>query len=63
MTNDVTHFSIDFTESEVIGLVDFFECNIFDAIRNDTDIDSIVWLCNMTNAYKKLKEAMVTEDG
>lgn len=61
--DDVTHFSIDFTKGEVIGLVDFLECNIFDAIRNDTDIDSIVWLCNMTNVYKKLKETGVEEDG
>ena len=52
-------FTIEFTKGKVIGLMDFLETNIFDAIRNDTDIDSFVWLCNMTSAYKKLKEAGV----
>lgn len=56
-------FTFEFTEGEVIGLIDFFESNIFDAIRNDTDIDSIVWLCNITNVYKKLKETGVEVDG
>lgn len=56
-------FTFEFTEGEVIGLIDFLECNIFDAIRNDTDIDSIVWLCNMTNVYKKLKETGAEVDG
>lgn len=60
---DKKRFSFEFSEGEVIGLIDFFETNLFDAIRNDTEIDSINWLCNMTNIYKKLKEAGVQEDG
>ena len=55
-------FTFNFSEGEVTALIDFFETNLFEAIRNDMEIDNINWLCDMTSIYKKLKEAGI-EDG
>ena len=46
---------IDLTESQCKNLCDFIEFNIFEYIRNDTDIDNIDWLVDMMKAYQKLK--------
>ena len=55
-------FTFNFSKGEVTALIDFFETNLFEAIRNDMEIDNINWLCDMTSIYKKLKEAGI-EDG
>lgn len=47
---------IDLKESQYINLCDFIELNIFDYIRNDTDIDNIDWLVDMMEIYQKLKK-------
>ncbi len=46
---------IDLTESQCKNLCDFIEVNIFEYIRNDTEIDNIDWIVDMMEAYKKLK--------
>ena len=46
---------IDLTESQCRNLCDFIELNIFEYIRNDTDIDNIDWLIDMMETYQKLK--------
>ena len=46
---------ITITPSEAESLAEFIEFNVFDAIRNDTEIDSMVWLCNICEIYKKAK--------
>lgn len=46
---------IDLTESQCRNLCDFIECNIFECIRNDTDIDNIGWLIEIIGAYQKLR--------
>lgn len=46
---------IDLTESQCKNLCDFIEVNIFEYIRNDTEIDNINWLIDMMKAYQKLK--------
>lgn len=48
--------NIDLKESQCINLCDFIELNIFDYIRNDTDIDNIDWLVDMMEIYQKLKK-------
>lgn len=47
---------IDLTKSQCDNLAEFIECHIFDAIRDEPDIDNIAWLIDMVDAYKKLKE-------
>ena len=42
---------IDLTESQCENLCDFIEFNIFDCIRNDTEIENIDWLVDMMEAY------------
>ena len=46
---------IDLTESQCKNLCDFIEVNIFEYIRNDTEIDNINWLIDMMETYQKLK--------
>ena len=46
---------IDLTESQCRNLYEFIELNIFEYIRNDTDIDNINWLIDMMETYQKLK--------
>ena len=46
---------IDLTESQCENLCDFIEFNIFENIRNDTEIENIDWLVDMMEAYQKLK--------
>ena len=47
---------IDLTQSQCKNIAEFIEFHIFDAIRNDDEIDNINWLIDMTEAYKKLME-------
>ena len=49
---------ITITMDEAESLIDWMECNLIDDIRNDTDVDSMEWLCNMVSIYKKCKEAV-----
>lgn len=54
---------IDLTPSECKELAEFIEYNIFDVIRNDTDIDNIGWLECMLGAYKKLRDGEDNDSG
>lgn len=47
---------IEITKSEAESLADFISSNIFDAIRNDVDIDSVEWLANIMAVYRKCTE-------
>jgi hypothetical protein len=44
------------TESQVVSLLDYIEINFIQAIRDDTDVDSIEYVCNICDVYKKLKK-------
>ena len=44
---------VTITDNEATSIVDFIDANIFDNIRNDIDIDSIMWLYNILNVHKK----------
>lgn len=44
---------VTITDIEATSLVDFIDANIFEHIRNDVEIDSIMWLYNILNVYKK----------
>lgn len=57
---------IEITSSEATSLRDFIQFNLIDAIRNDTDIDSLLWVYNILNVYRKcggLKEYDDYEEG
>ena len=44
---------IKITDSEATSLQEFIEFALYDYIRNDVDIDSLLWLYNILNIYKK----------
>lgn len=57
---------IKITSNEAESLRDFIEFNLLDAIRNDVDIDSLLWVYNILNVYRKcggLKEYDDCEGG
>lgn len=42
------------TKQEAYAVADFIDMNLIEVIRNDTDIDSMLWLRNLLKAYEKL---------
>lgn len=44
---------IKITSNEATSLRDFIEFNLLDAIRNDVEIDSLLWVYNILNVYRK----------
>lgn len=46
---------IEITKDEAESLMDFIEMNVFDVIRDNDEIDSIEWLCNIASVYNKCK--------
>lgn len=44
---------VNITSSEATSLRDFIEFNLIDVIRNDEDIDSLLWIHNILNVYRK----------
>ena len=44
----------DLKKAEAYSLAEFIDMNLINAIRNDTDIDSIQWIKNIVHAYEKL---------
>ncbi len=47
---------IELTDSQVDNLMEFFEFEFIDSVRNNTDIDNMNYLVDMCDIYKKLKE-------
>lgn len=45
------------TESQIDNLIDFFEMEFIPMIQRDDDIDNIIYICDMCDVYKKLKDA------
>ena len=48
-----------FTKSECESLLDFIEKAFLNDIRNDTDIDSMIYVANIGAVYMKVKKAMI----
>lgn len=44
---------INLTEDEAFAIAEFIDFNLFEAIRNDTDWDSIQNLRNLIHGYEK----------
>lgn len=44
---------IELTKAEAGSLLDFFESALLPTIRNDPDIDSLLWLDNLMSVWRK----------
>lgn len=42
------------TADEAYSVANLIDSNLYDTIRNDTDIDSIQWIKNVLHAYEKM---------
>lgn len=51
-------YEIKLTQSQVENLIEFFELNFIDSIRQDVDIDNMGYLCDMCNLYQNLKKCL-----
>lgn len=49
--------TIGLTATQAKNLKEFIEFNLFQNIRDDSDIDGIGWLCDMCGIYKSLEDA------
>lgn len=45
---------IELTKDEAAAIAEHIDGTLFDAIRNDTDIDCMQWLRNLIHGYEKL---------
>lgn len=48
----------ELTKCQCESVVDFIECNLFESIRNDLEIDSVQWLCNICDIYRECKRVI-----
>lgn len=48
---------INLTRAEAAAVAQMIEFNLFDSIRNDTEIDNLQWLAAMVHAWEKLDAA------
>lgn len=46
---------VEITKSEAASLANLIDLHLFSIIRDDPEIDSMVWLCNMVSIYEKCK--------
>ena len=44
----------ELTRDEAYAIANHIDTTLIDTIRNDTDIDSLMWLKNMIHGYEKL---------
>ena len=44
---------ITITSDEADSLKEFIEMNFFDSIRNDPDVDNLIWAKNILSVYEK----------
>lgn len=44
---------VEITNSEAESLADFISLNLIQVIRDDEDVDSMEWLCNLCRIYEK----------
>lgn len=54
---------IELTKSQCENVADFIEVYIFQAIRDDTDMDNIEYLRDMLDAEKALRKAVDEYEG
>lgn len=55
MIGKVNTFPVQMTVAQMEIINDLIECNIFDVIRNDVEIDSMEWLKNICAVHETFK--------
>lgn len=50
---------IEISKAQCESMLDFIECNLFEAIRNDVDIDNIEWLQNILDVRRKMRNLVM----
>lgn len=53
--------TFELTKDQCVSLIDYIEVNLLDVIRNDTDIDSIIWVRNIIDAHRIFEEAVKSD--
>ena len=51
-------YTLNLTYSQIVNIAEFFEYNLIDNIRNDTNIENIEYVVEMCEIYKMLKAHM-----
>ena len=53
---------IELTKSQILNLIDFFECDFIGCYKNNTEADNIAYLVDMCDIYTKLKKAQENDN-
>lgn len=53
---------VELSKTQCKNIAEFIEYNFIDSIRNDTDIDNMGYIVDMSKAYEILKKAGESED-
>ncbi len=51
-------YNLVLTKSQIDNLVEFYQFNFIESIRNDEEIDNIEYICDMCDVYRKLRECV-----
>lgn len=55
MSNET--ITIQLTKSQCRNVADFIEFGLIEHIRNDPDLDNVLWIADMIEAWKTLEKA------
>lgn len=48
---------IELTKSQILNLIDLFECDFIECYKQNTEADNMAYLVDMCDIYTKLKKA------
>lgn len=54
---------IELTESEAASLLDYLELHFIQNVRDDTDVDSMLWMDNIMSIWRKCGGRKQYSDG
>lgn len=57
-TKQNKEYTIILSESQINNLIEFFDFQFIDSIRNDSEVDNMSYLCDMCDIYQSLKKTI-----
>lgn len=54
---------VSLTKSQCVNVADFIEICLIQYIKDDHDLDNVLWVADMIDAYRALRDAGGAENG
>ena len=45
---------LELTKDEAYAIAEFIDINLLSSIRNNDEVDNVLWFCNLVRAFEKL---------